>query len=755
MPFLGPASTRRRAHVAIVPVAILIALVCALASISRISGFPPKLERRDFQRAGVVSHVLVDLQRSGITDRHAEWSYFDRINTRADVAAHLMATGPVLARIARRAHIPVEQIAADAPVTVEVAGPLTEPGSEMRAREILLSRRPYRLEIQSTPSSPIIDIYAEAQSLEEAMRLDDAAVAGARDYFAAVAAREGPLQRTPDLDPTNPVRLRLLGQPRGAVLTGGTSVKVAGLAFLLAFSLAYAALRLLVVRRFGRRPEPDEEPALETAGPAPVVPAGALWMASARRATLLGAVPVLDPGGAIVLGEAPPAAQRRRARLGGDGAWPHTTRVLPWMLAAFMAMLWLVPFDSLQLDIPSPIDLKLDRIVLPFIIGTWVLVMALGGRGAPRLRGTKIHAAVAFFVTIAFLSVILDASALSQTLELDTSLKKLPLLLSYSSIFVVMASVIRRDEVAAFVKYTLVLAVICALGMVYEDHTFHNVFFDWSEKVLPNVFKVMVSSSGWDTEGRRMVHGPTAHPLVAASMLSLAFPIAVLGVVDARRASRRFLYGLAGGILLLGVLNTQRKTGLIAPVASIATLACFRRRELLRLAPLAVVGLVALVIVAPGSVDPVVEQFRPSHLGGANTVSDRASDYDAIRPDVWTHVALGRGYGSYQPVGHRILDSEFLVRLVEMGVLGLAALFLLGAAVVAAARRTIHSRHPTLASPALVGASAGVVFLVLALLFDSLAYPQLPYIFLSVAALTAVIVKSPDDDDDHQPAAGS
>ncbi|HEX4692754.1 MAG TPA: hypothetical protein VH276_18785 [Solirubrobacteraceae bacterium] len=748
MPFLGPSSPRRRAHVAIVPVAILIALICAVASVSRISGFPPKLERRDFQRVGVVSHVLVDLGRSGITDRHAEWSYFDRINTRADVTAHLMATPPVVARIARRAHIPADQIAADAPVSIEVAGPLTEPGSEMRAREILLARRPYRLEIQSTPGSPIIDIYAEAQSLEEAMKLDDAALAGARDYFAAVAAQRGPLQRTPDLDPSNPVVLRQLGQPRGAVLTAGTSVKVAGLTFLLAFSLAYAALRLLVRRRFGRGRDAREVLDPEAFGVTPGVPAGATLMAAAaRRATLLPAVPVLDPGGVVALRQAPPEAQRRRGTRTGDGAWPHTTRVLPWMLAGFMAMLWLVPFDSLQLDIPSPIDLKLDRIVLPFIIGTWVLAMALGGRGAPRVRGTKIHAAVAFFVTIAFLSVILDASTLSQTLELDTSLKKLPLLLSYSSIFVVIASVIRRDEVAAFVKYTLVLAVICALGMVYEDHTFHNVFFDWSEKVLPNVFKVMASSSGWDTEGRRMVHGPTAHPLVAASMLSLAFPIAVLGVVDAKRASRRILYGLAGGILLLGVLNTQRKTGLVAPMASIVTLACFRRRELLRLAPLALVGLVALVIAAPGSVDPVVEQFRPSHLGGANTVSDRASDYDAIRPDVGTHVALGRGYGSYQPVGHRILDSEFLVRLVEMGVLGLAALFLLGGSVVAAARRTIHSRHPTLASPALVGASAGVVFLVLALLFDSLAYPQLPYIFLSVAALTAVIVKSPDDDD--------
>jgi hypothetical protein len=418
-----------------------------------------------------------------------------------------------------------------------------------------------------------------------------------------------------------------------------------------------------------------------------------------------------------------------------------------------MAMLWLVPFDSLRLAIPSPVDLNIDRIVLPFIAGTWLLAMAIGGRGAPRIRGTKVHAAVALFVTLAFLSVILDASSLSQTLELDTSLKKLPLLLSYSAVFVIMASVIRRDEVAAFVKFTLVLAVICALGMIYEKHRYANPFFDWSQKVLPSIFKVVANGSGWDTEGRRMVHGPTAHPLAAASMLSLAFPIAVLGMIDAKRTGRRLLYGLAGGILLLGILNTQRKTGLVAPIAGLVTLACFRRRELLRLAPLAVIGLVVLVIVTPGSIDPVVNQFRPDHISGANTVSDRASDYDAIRPDVGTHFALGRGYGSYQPIGHRILDSEVLVRLVEMGVLGVFALFGLGASVVFAARRTIHSRHPVLATPALVGAAAGVVFLLLAVLFDSLAYPQLPYIFLTLAAFVAVIVKSPDDDDELRPAA--
>jgi hypothetical protein len=744
MPLPRHPSARRPAGLVIVTAALLIALACAIASV----------RGRDFETAGAVARVMVDLDRSGIADRRAEWAYFNRVNTRADLVAHLMATGPALEFIGRRAHIPPERIAAVAPVGIEIAGPFTEPGSEARARELVLARRRYRLEIQSRPGSPIVDIYAQAPTVGEAEGLAGASIAGARDYFRAVANRTGPLSRArTGLVADTSVRLFPLGPARGAVLTGGAGLKVAALTFLLAFAVAYAALRGLVALRRRRGRGAGEGPALEPSGGAAAPVAGATAMAAAppRVAALPWSAPVPGPGGALALRTVRPVPSLSRIAT-GDGNWPRTTRALPWMLAGFIAMLWLVPFDSLELKISTPIDLKLDRIVLPFIFGTWALSLAIGGRGAPRLRLTWIHAAVGGFVVAAFLSVILDAPALNQALELDVSLKKLPLLLSYLSMFLIMASVIRRDEVAAFLKYTLVLAVLCALGMVWEDQQLRNLFFDWSQNALGSAFEVASNSSGWDTEGRRLVHGPAAHPLVAASMLSLAVPLALLGVIHAPRLRGRVLYGLAGCVLMLGMLSTQRKTGLVAPVAGILTLAYFRRRELLRLAPVAVVLLIALVIVAPGTVAPVIDQFKPERLTGANTVSDRASDYDAIRPDFGTHVALGRGYGSYQPVGHRILDSELLVRIVEMGALGLAALFVLGASVVACARRTIQARHPAFAPSALAGAAAGVVFIVLAFLFDSLAYPQLPYIFLFFAALVAVIVKSPDDAETPPPA---
>jgi len=39
---------------------------------------------------------------------------------------------------------------------------------------------------------------------------------------------------------------------------------------------------------------------------------------------------------------------------------------LPWGLAGFLVMLWLLPFDSVDLPIPLPLDAKLDR---PLLLG--------------------------------------------------------------------------------------------------------------------------------------------------------------------------------------------------------------------------------------------------------------------------------------------------------------------------------------------------------------------------------------------------
>ena len=68
-----------------------------------------------------------------------------------------------------------------------------------------------------------------------------------------------------------------------------------------------------------------------------------------------------------------------------------------------------LPFNDIELTFQLPIDLKFDRLVLPFVVLTWAVGLLVGGRLAPRMKLTWIHAGVGAFVTVAFLSVVIGA----------------------------------------------------------------------------------------------------------------------------------------------------------------------------------------------------------------------------------------------------------------------------------------------------------------------------------------------------------
>jgi O-antigen ligase len=221
-------------------------------------------------------------------------------------------------------------------------------------------------------------------------------------------------------------------------------------------------------------------------------------------------------------------------------------------------------------------------------------------------------------------------------------------------------------------------------------------------------------------------------------MLSLALPIALVGIMRAKRWGPRLWYCLAACLLLAAMASTYRKSSLIAPVSVVATLVYFRPRQMLKMAPLAVVMLGAIHVAAPGAFGSVTEQLNSNRLN-VPTVSDRVNRYDAVRPDLWSHLAFGRGMGTYDHVAHRILDSEVLDRLIETGILGLISYMMMMVATVLVARRVIRTRGPTAVGAAMMGAAASVSFIVVSTLYDTLEFPHAPYLFLCMAGLVAVV----------------
>jgi hypothetical protein len=706
---------------------IALSTVVGFVSAGVAGGFLPPTKAEELRISTATTHVLIDLSDPSLVHRRALRPVVDTLVKRGELLGRVMVSPPVVDRIAEKLGVKPDQVGATARSTANVPLSLTEPASEQRANDILQSKRPYRLEVQARPRTPILDVYSLAPSTREAERLANQAVAGLRVYVNALAESQG-------FPPEDRVQLRQLGRARGGEVNPHSALVIALLTFVVAFALTCCAS--LGTLHLARRRRPVETPAEPHALP------------SVRNGPLRKPPP---RSGRLRMLRAQAGSSGRDAEAADDN-WPRTTRVLPWMIAAFIAIIWLTPFNQMQVGGGSaPVDLKLDRLMLPLVIATWAVALAAGGRAAPRLRLTWIHAAVGVFVAIAFLSVVLDAHHLNRILELDLAMKKLPLLVCYLSLFVIVASSVRPTEVRPFLKYTLVLGAICGLGLVWEYRFKQNLFYDLTAMLLPPFTVDDPAAGAVDSIGRVGVHGPAEPGVEAAGMLAMALPVALVALMYPRRWRDRVLYGLAACSLMAGTFATYRKTGLLAPVTVVLLLAYFRRRELLKLAPLALVLVVVVSALSPGAMGSTVAQFLRSDRTAVRTVSDRTSDYDAIRPDLWTNFAFGRGWGTYNHNSYRILDSEILHRTVETGVLGLLAFLIMGVAVVVTARATIASRDPTWAPLALVGAAAAACFMVISALYDSLSFPHATYVFLYMAGFVAVVVGRPTKREERKP----
>lgn len=452
--------------------------------------------------------------------------------------------------------------------------------------------------------------------------------------------------------------------------------------------------------------------------------------------------------------DAPAQRERSRTRSGARGPrdrdapglragdWPRTTRIVPWLIAAFIAMLWLLPFDTISMTVQLPFELKLDRIVLPIVLAVWCLSLAVGHRDRPRLTLTPIHYAVGTYLAMAFLSVILNVTWLNRELLFQTSIKQLVLVSSYATFFLIVASTVRPTEVRAFIKYSLILAVICAIGALYELRYHENLFYLWSSELFPSGLFSSPPPAGStiDELGRQVTLGPTESPLELATMMCTALPLALVGVMrgTGSRVSR-VLYLIACALVIAGAIATYRKSSLIIPAVLIGLLAAFRPRRALRLLPLGLILFVMVHALAPGVIGSIVEQLSPSRFASVGTTAHRTSGYEAIRPLVWSRPAFGQGYGSYNANVLRILDSQILMSLIETGVLGLLSYLSMMVTTVLTARTVFRRRSSDQAWMALGLGIGAVAFLVSSFLYDAMSFPHGPYIFLLFAALVSVL----------------
>jgi lysylphosphatidylglycerol synthetase-like protein (DUF2156 family) len=420
--------------------------------------------------------------------------------------------------------------------------------------------------------------------------------------------------------------------------------------------------------------------------------------------------------------------------------WPRTARPLPWALAGFLAMVWLVPFDSITLPISLPLDAKLDRPFLIVLGALWVLSLT-SARRVSRLRMTPVHWALFVLLVVSVTSLVLDASTIVRLNELDLALRKLSLLFSYALLFAIVSSAIRREEVRNLAVFMVALAALTALGALIEYRTGYNAFFNWSRHVFPVTLPPELGAV--DSIGRKSVVGPTIHPLAVAMMMALALPFALMGALSAQDRRTRILYGIAIVLMVAAAFGTQRKTSVVAPIFGVLVLFAYRPKELRRFIPVGILMMMLIHVAAPGATGGVTSQLMPQNLFGVLSTKDRQSDYGAIKPDVLQHPLIGRGYESYDQKKYRILDNQYLTTMIGTGALGVLAYLSLFLTTFLLAHRMARSRDAELAPTAIAAGAAMVSLIVGSALLDTLALPQLAYLICFIAGMVVAAQGAP------------
>jgi hypothetical protein len=661
-----------------IAVVLALALLAGLFVAFKPSLLPPQLSERPREFAVAKTQVLVDTPRSAFVDGSQDPRLPSNL---AMTYALFLRSDAATAEIGRSLGLPTGSIAGSGPFTELVDRDIVV-RSLPTAAAVNPQDRKYRIVLDVYGDRPILTIYGQAPTPAAAGELVEATVATLQRHVVEI-------QDAANVPSDVAATLRPLGLRVGGVVNKHVNLEFGMLAFLLVGGAGAAIL----YRRERRRRGPP-----------------------ARR-----------------------AAAREPSMAPGQDDWPHTTRLLPWSLAAFAVMIFLVPFDAISLPIPIPMDGKLDRPLLLGVAMLWIgSLVVLKGPAAPRVFIGRIHVAALVFLALACLGVALNATALINLGEFTLSLKKLVLLGSYVVLLFVVASVLRPSEVKPFVMLMIGLAVLLAIGTIVEYRTDYNVFYEWSAKLLPGSIDIPSDLHGRDSIGRVTVYGSGGHPLEVATLLGMAMPFALVELLRSGDMRRKLWFGLAVAILVAGALATVRKTAVVAPMASVLVLAAYRPRLVVRrLLPMGLVLLLLVSMLTPGAAGSILNQL--TNANNVRTTQDRTADYDGVAPDVTSHLLMGRGFQSYDHNKYRILDNEYLGLIVGVGALGLIAYLAMIVATMSAAHRPIMGRDPTRAQLALACSGAIAVFAVATLLFDILARAHVAYLFFLIGGLVAVL----------------
>lgn len=264
-------------------------------------------------------------------------------------------------------------------------------------------------------------------------------------------------------------------------------------------------------------------------------------------------------------------------------------------------------------------------------------------------------------------------------------------------------------------------------------------------------------------DGLTRAAGTTANPLEFGVFCAMVLPLALHIALHATQSGRRprlwwSCVGLIGGGLMFSV-SRSAIVGLTA--AALVLFFGWSPRRRVRMILVGLGFLVVIKFLSPGLLHTFFSLFESANQD--SSVQWRTHDYATAHQLIAQHLWLGRGIGTWYAPKHEVFDNQYLLTLVDSGVIGLAALLGILFAAIYAAIRVMYMSPPDRVRGGAMGtdrdlalslsASLAVVFPTFAT-FDFTAFPtvtSLAFLLVGIAAALLRVVSAEVADEPADP----
>jgi O-antigen ligase len=416
--------------------------------------------------------------------------------------------------------------------------------------------------------------------------------------------------------------------------------------------------------------------------------------------------------------------------------------VLPWhrVLVVLLVVILFIPIRRYRLPGDAGFALEPYRVLVALILAGWVAALLVDPR--VKLRRTGFEAPLGLLMLAVVASLIANPGRVGPLQPVV--LKAVTFLLSFILVFYLVVSVVRSREVLDTLVKTLVGGgAVIALLAVIEARTGFTPFTQL-HSVMPILLLDPAFEGSIPRGGAIRAFGPAEHPIALGAALVMLVPLAVYVVRTAGP-----VWYLALITLVIGVLSTVSRTGVLMLVVIVLVFLWLRPRETRRLWPVLVPLVVATQIAVPGTLGSLASAFFPENgliaeqegMAGSCDSSGRVADLGPTLEEVGKRPFLGYGFGTRITTGTDsnacILDNQWLGTLLEVGLLGFIAWILLYRTVL----RRLGSRAEDDDSPTgwlLVAVTASITaYAVGNFTFDALGFSQVTFFLFILLGLGA------------------